>query len=778
MKEQGVAPVSVEPDEIILGQELGDSIWHRNYSRREFGKGTLKVAGAVAVSGSVFTLLEACSDGKEKKSPTPQKTAEPTLSPETETGLPRFLEREPFDRDENTHIQWGFNDPDLTSNDPNKKHEAIDVIHLNPSTKKWESFNIYAPADGLYSKNPPNRIGNAIEGIHKTGGKQFNSYYGHLKEFAPGLPEYGEWKELKAGDLLGVAGADGVVDKDGVPQPDWIHLHWSIELDGKHLDPYDIYGTASQYNEGICGVNTLFKTCPGGLVLGTQTSVAETETQTPQEQATRNPTQETTTEQATANPTQESTEQPQNTETPRPSETENSSESLMQLDNWQVAVVGWDEKKSEMEGWKTVVIKAIARNNGNSVLSGLSLRSDYFQVFSEAGDYYKAYTTGSVEGGYTDQGGIYGILVPPGFGVPFEIVSSVPQASQGYKLVGVTGSVSAEVVKGTVYNGEFPLISPDVDLKKTGETLETSKLNITFKGLSSKYSSGAKIEFVSFDFENKTGQDVGINHLYYFNDHASYGQIGGIEVFLKDGTEMVVYYSSTSDPGSIPPLYKKTVDFELVEDTGGGQYDFGGATVVLIYNDNTWAAWKSEESVQIANETEPKSPEEIKAMVISFMKEAFTVDYRKNVTDQLIESIQAQETGPAKTLAGVEYIKYDWNGFGPETYVYRDMKTGKIFDIDILDGIIVREDVTSSNAANIAQSEFNLPSNITSSSWRSFTEKQGWKILETVWDDTDGTKQSRIVGNSPDGSSWEIGATKLFPGSPGYIQGTTFYDVH
>ncbi|MDO8619542.1 MAG: hypothetical protein Q7R49_06420 [Candidatus Daviesbacteria bacterium] len=207
---------------------------------------------------------------------------------------PWFL---PFSPNPDMQIQQGYFYDNDSIMDQTNAHSSQDIIKKDPKTGKWLSFPVRAVADGLACKNPESRQGLTAFILHPAQKLPDNSVAdlyslsGHLNRLSVDLPECeatnagrAPLKQVKQREELGWSGSDEVYEtmKDGTkqPRPDWIHLHFQINLGRvltgainyarggltKHLDGFGIYGKSDQYptftNGKPCGPNALFKECP------------------------------------------------------------------------------------------------------------------------------------------------------------------------------------------------------------------------------------------------------------------------------------------------------------------------------------------------------------------------------------------------------------------------------------------------------------------------------------------------------------------------------------
>ncbi len=237
---------------------------------RRFRKPVYAAATFLGVSGVAATC-----GGSES----PDKTAsiDPVRTEAAQSLDPyRFL-KYPVPRDERFRIQQGWE----YSFASKKKHLGIDYImgKVDDSDSGWKIFPVMAAADGEACVNPINREGTAVFIRHdRPGGKIHYTYYGHLSEVKSDIPQckqddkwYTKLKHVEQGEGIGKAGASGVVDLKGNPQPKWVHLHFGvIGPDGVNVDAYDIRSTRDKYpdllfnNNLTCGDKTLWVICPTG----------------------------------------------------------------------------------------------------------------------------------------------------------------------------------------------------------------------------------------------------------------------------------------------------------------------------------------------------------------------------------------------------------------------------------------------------------------------------------------------------------------------------------
>lgn len=240
-------------------------------SRRQFLiKGT-KIATGVFTASSLNLLALACDKVSNKPPALPKAETKPIFVPENYTSL-RFLTY-PCPNDPEIKIQQGWYYNWLDKEGKPVEHKGIDFIKGElDNSKTWKPFDVLAAADGWICSNPPYHHGNALFMVHMVKGIFLHTYYGHLGEMRTGIPQYDAKKEflggipVKRGEKIGVAGASGVVNEKGEPEPTWIHLHFQVNLAGDiPFDPYDLRQQRAEYpnpnftNGKTLGQNTLWK---------------------------------------------------------------------------------------------------------------------------------------------------------------------------------------------------------------------------------------------------------------------------------------------------------------------------------------------------------------------------------------------------------------------------------------------------------------------------------------------------------------------------------------
>ncbi len=248
---------------VSRGSKLGEFL--------NFSLGKVPKPGII-LPATVFLglIVGACSGDGKDSAPTLPVIVDPHESP---LGAPEILSEGrlldlPFPPDPNMHIQQAW----ISNYNPN--HHAMDIIKGNlDNSSTWKSFSILAGADGKACANPPSRQGNAVLIEHNFNGKTIFEYDGHLESIEPSIPDCGEkTKDVRRGEKVGMAGATGVVDEKGDPQPSWKHTHWRVfDANNNSIDPFDISGERQLYpniddpkytNGKLCGSKTILMGCP------------------------------------------------------------------------------------------------------------------------------------------------------------------------------------------------------------------------------------------------------------------------------------------------------------------------------------------------------------------------------------------------------------------------------------------------------------------------------------------------------------------------------------
>lgn len=214
----------------------------------------LNMIACFSVAAALGILSIACEE--ELDAYPPQILPTPITS---ESGIPptpeiysslRFLSY-PFPNDPAIKIQQGWYYNWLDEHGKPAEHKGIDVIKGRvDDSETWKPFDVLAAADGWAVANPPARQGNAVFVKHNVNGKVFYTYYGHLEKIEGNIPQYdgiSEGKVVKAGDKIGVAGASGVTNEKGEPEPTWIHLHFGVQDANGPIDPFGEYETRDSY---------------------------------------------------------------------------------------------------------------------------------------------------------------------------------------------------------------------------------------------------------------------------------------------------------------------------------------------------------------------------------------------------------------------------------------------------------------------------------------------------------------------------------------------------
>ena len=198
----------------------------------------LLMAACVQADASTSTQLDTDNP------PGPERSLEPPFP----SGFP------------NIRVQQGYSDKDADGN----LHRAIDFINGTldrPET--WEKFPVTAAADGNACKNPPDRQGDAIFIVHPQNTQAATTYYGHIEDPLPTIPDCSTGKTLKVTKktLIAYAGKSGTSAT---------HLHFGVkDKTAQPLDPFDMYAVREVYpnlnsttpNTRYCGPLTLFTAC-------------------------------------------------------------------------------------------------------------------------------------------------------------------------------------------------------------------------------------------------------------------------------------------------------------------------------------------------------------------------------------------------------------------------------------------------------------------------------------------------------------------------------------
>lgn len=344
-----------------------------------------------------------------------------------------------------------------------------------------------------------------------------------------------------------------------VPIGDLVLSGWQI-----HESPNNYQGTATKEGQTVrtadrrrCDTDTacggLRNDLPAGEVLG-----ARTDQETPQPATVPEPQVEATETGAE--------QQSQLTEV------EQSREGILDLGNWQIAVTSWEETTIEREGWRRVLIKGFLQNSSGIV------RRPYDEVIasfregvviqSSDGFEYEA-DIGSLSDSGLEPWWEVPDLVPPGFSVPIGIFAEVPQNRPEYSLV----AYSSQIRRGEVA-ADFSLISPEVKIKDAGEAWEfPGYASIYFNRVVTKEDRGMVSQYLSFDFQNNSGQDI----------RNVYGREIRLLIFLPDG-EVI---SADNSDYLIAPGLRKAVDIYI----GSPDIDVRAGVAVLFFNDG-WSAWR------------------------------------------------------------------------------------------------------------------------------------------------------------------------------------------
>ncbi|MCL0035657.1 PKD domain-containing protein, partial [Thermodesulfovibrionales bacterium] len=177
-------------------------------------------------------------------------TEDPTPLP-----APRFLTL-PF-RDVDIKIQQGW----IYTWDPDPgAHKGIDYIKGEVDQLPWQSFDVVAAADGRAIRGSSPSWGTYVYIHHYERaicGNNYHTLYAHLESVDPKISDT-EWTPVRRGEFIGRAGATGVKDRYGNPQPAWVHLHFELHIGDarprekayNRIDPYDLYKTREYYPGG------------------------------------------------------------------------------------------------------------------------------------------------------------------------------------------------------------------------------------------------------------------------------------------------------------------------------------------------------------------------------------------------------------------------------------------------------------------------------------------------------------------------------------------------
>ncbi|MCL0042684.1 PKD domain-containing protein, partial [Thermodesulfovibrionales bacterium] len=177
-------------------------------------------------------------------------TEDPTPLP-----VPRFLTL-PF-RDVDIKIQQGW----IYTWDPDPgAHKGIDYIKGEVDQLPWQSFDVVAAADGRAIRGSSPSWGTYVYIHHYERaicGNNYHTLYAHLESVNPKISDT-EWTPVRRGEFIGRAGATGVKDRYGNPQPTWVHLHFELHIGDarawekahNRIDPYDLYKTREYYPGG------------------------------------------------------------------------------------------------------------------------------------------------------------------------------------------------------------------------------------------------------------------------------------------------------------------------------------------------------------------------------------------------------------------------------------------------------------------------------------------------------------------------------------------------
>ncbi len=136
-------------------------------------------------------------------------------------------------------------------------HLGVDFINGDVEAPySWKTFDVLAAADGEACANCVDGLGNSVWIRHRTGGRVYYTYYGHLATIEPFIPSSRSAFPVKVtrGQKIGTAGNTGTW---------YAHLHFGVYTASRApIDPYDLYAGRSAYypnpDHVSMGTNHLF----------------------------------------------------------------------------------------------------------------------------------------------------------------------------------------------------------------------------------------------------------------------------------------------------------------------------------------------------------------------------------------------------------------------------------------------------------------------------------------------------------------------------------------
>jgi len=741
--------------------------------------GASKIGGAAILVGPSF-LLEACSSD-EPTMPAHSGFADllkhahseaDNTTVEVENNLTRFLKL-PFQPDSSMNIQTTFN----------PSHHGIDfILGEVDNSATWRTFSVVAPTDAEYCANPRDSQGTASFGRKLVGGEYIYMYFGHLATLNPTLPEQstGQWVEMKAGTILGSAGATGVVDSLGNPRPDWTHLHFSVgrvvQQNGNSeyvtFNPYDLgentarvdYPNPSWTNGKSCGPKTLWADCPDFQSVRTTVPQA---TETPASTDTVEPTQVVETE--TAQPTETATEPETATEQPTQESTEivGSTEGVLKYnDDFQIEVASWQETESNLPGFKTIVVSGVARCI-SSVTRGyldskavvLAVGSDKYEVNLNASNFQ--FKNNPNDSGPDNP------LVPVGFSFPVTVTAQIPQEAQDYSLQ-LKDQEAQRVLKNNVFSGEGGLFSSGL----TGDFLAPGEVIYGGPGM--------------FSFKEITQGNNGYNVLIDFTNFNSDYLNASTQttIFFKDGR---IATQTNGDGMNVPPGTTTKYD-NLVHTDGGPQEEDLKSAYVVIYFDGGWGVWDTSLELPTPTPTVPETINPTENVAKLYYFDILNPDFQPPDVVNYGDSSVDESLNQRFTFSEGWGNKYSRLGWVQGLYIQAEGAP------NVADGTLIElvtyikdeqlEEIGFDNAAKLLSKHFNLPDDLSIITWRQLWRDPSVKnygIIEGFWDNPDGSRQtvsiySYVNSAYGGGSTILYIAAKLFPDSPGYAEGTYYYE--
>jgi hypothetical protein len=167
------------------------------------------------------------------------------------------------DTEMNIQQGWYYTDGTL--------HQGIDYIEgvTGSNANTWQHFPIVAAADGEACWDGPAEDGGCVADYtgggyrilikHTINGQIFYTYYGHVNWIAPWIP-FGDRNKtmyVAAGSQIGTSGSTGVLDRNKVLQPTWVHLHFGVTPPSfTWLDPYDLNSSVPENYPNPNGTNS------------------------------------------------------------------------------------------------------------------------------------------------------------------------------------------------------------------------------------------------------------------------------------------------------------------------------------------------------------------------------------------------------------------------------------------------------------------------------------------------------------------------------------------